>query len=201
MVARRLRLLTTAALAGLIATLGVAPAPASAHAALKSVSPKDGAKVGPLPERVTFTFNEDIQGEFTNVKVTAGGEQVKVAEPQTDGEKVIQELPETMDPGTVTVAFRVVSADGHPITGDMSFTFSEGAPTPPPPSKSASPSEAPSEAPSAPAAVAPPLPGDPVSLEKNSNGMLWLWGVAGLVVVIVAGVLIAGRMRRRSEGP
>lgn len=118
------RALTVALLVLGFAPLGVGPA--SAHAALVSSDPRDGATLDRLPGRISFTFGEDVVSPAYVVVRAADGSDVTSGEPVVDGVRVIQELAGPVT-GEVTMAYRVVSVDGHPITGELAFTVSKPA--------------------------------------------------------------------------
>lgn len=109
-----------------------AAAPATAHAALVSVSPADGEQVvatGPLT--VSLTFTEAIDPAFATVVVVDASEAVVAAEPtRVDGATVSQVMQAVPAAGEYRVRFRVVSADGHPVDGESGFTVTAPAPSP-----------------------------------------------------------------------
>ena len=111
-------------------SLGLAPlgvGPASAHASLVSSDPRDGATLDRLPSRVSFTFSEDVVTPAYVVVRTADGSDVTSGEPVVDGATVSQELDGSAATGEVTLAYRVVSVDGHPVTGELAVTVAEPA--------------------------------------------------------------------------
>jgi len=116
-------LLTTAALALVTA------APASAHAALVSSTPEDGAELDEAPSEIVLEFNEDIQ-DLGNEIVVVDSEGTPVAdgEPVADGATVMQAVMGGAA-GAFTVTWRVVSADGHPISGELSYEVTASEPT------------------------------------------------------------------------
>ncbi|MER5196263.1 copper resistance CopC/CopD family protein [Streptomyces sp. NPDC002755] len=109
--------------------------PASAHAALRSADPADGSVVGTAPGSITLTFTESVgllddsfrvfDPDNRRVDTGAAGH----ADGRADTARV--KLPARLGTGTFTVAWRVVSADSHPIAG--AFTFSVGTPSAIPP--------------------------------------------------------------------
>lgn len=108
-------------------TVGGTAAPASAHASLVSTDPADGAVVAEAPDVVTFTFDEAVSLVADGVQVyDAAGRPVEVEASGRDT-VVTADLPESLDDGTYVVTWRVVSSDGHPIAG--SLTFHVGAPS------------------------------------------------------------------------
>lgn len=105
--------------------------PAQAHSALISSTPAEGEQVYAPPAAVTLEFNEDIQ-EIGNEIVIAGpdGTEVTDGDPGVDGVVVTQSLAAPADAegaiGTYTVTWRVVSSDGHPISGEFTFEVLRG---------------------------------------------------------------------------
>ncbi|KAA1425671.1 copper resistance CopC/CopD family protein [Nocardioides antri] len=119
------RALTTLLLAGLL--VGSAAAPASAHASLVSSDPAEGEVLQEAPEVVTLTYDEPVSVVDDGIQAyDATGEPLDVDATARD-EVVTAELPDDLADGTYVVAWRVVSTDGHPIAG--SLTFHLGAPS------------------------------------------------------------------------
>jgi len=109
------------------ATFGMA-APAAAHTALVSSTPEQGQEVDRLPAMVTLTFTEEVE-EPIYVSVTGpDGANLAAGDPQRDGATVSQDLVASTgqeQPGTYTVAYRVVSDDGHPVSDELTFTLAD----------------------------------------------------------------------------
>ncbi|MFF9059190.1 copper resistance CopC/CopD family protein [Streptomyces sp. NPDC014882] len=107
---------------------------ASAHAALRDADPADGSVLATAPRGITLTFTESVGLIDDGFRVfDPRNGRVRTGEPQhADGrsDTVRVTLPARLGTGTFTVAWRVVSADSHPIAG--AFTFSIGAPSPTP---------------------------------------------------------------------
>ncbi|MFF7857973.1 copper resistance protein CopC [Streptomyces sp. NPDC007904] len=120
-------------------------APASAHAALRGTDPADGSVVRSAPRHVTLTFTESVGLLEDSFRVYGpDNRRVHLGEPRhADGgsDTARVDLPGGLADGTYTVAWRVVSADSHPVSG--AFTFSVGAPSPTPPAVPADPAEHP----------------------------------------------------------
>ncbi|MFI9150703.1 copper resistance CopC/CopD family protein [Streptomyces sp. NPDC053367] len=108
----------------------LAPAtPASAHAALRTTTPADGTVLRSAPRELTLAFTESVALLDGSVRVLdPGNHRVRTGEPRHTGDTVRVALPDDLGRGTFTVAWRVVSADSHPVSG--AFTFSVGEPTP-----------------------------------------------------------------------
>ena len=98
---------------------------ANAHTALVSSSPKQDAMLTASPKYISLTFNEalvSIAGkEVSKIRLfNAKGKEIKLPKPQVihkDIVVVVSKLPASK----YTVKYRVVSADGHPITGSFNF--------------------------------------------------------------------------------
>ncbi|TDC20812.1 hypothetical protein E1265_20260 [Streptomyces sp. 8K308] len=117
-------LATVAALAGLLAGAG----PAAAHAALDDSTPGDGEVVATAPDEVSLTFTEGVSLAPDAIRVLApDGERADTGEPTGSGRDHAVALRPGLADGTYTVAWQVVSADSHPVSG--AFTFSIGAPS------------------------------------------------------------------------
>lgn len=110
-------------LAALLAAAVVTAAPATAHASLESSSPVDGSTLTATPPEIMLRFNEPIKDGLNEVTVTTGSTDVADGEVQVEGEAVYQPVKHTMEPGRYTVKYKVVSADGHPVSGSLSFTY------------------------------------------------------------------------------
>ncbi|WP_121747890.1 copper resistance protein CopC [Streptomyces sp. E2N166] len=105
--------------------------PASAHAALRSTDPEDGSVLQRAPRHVTLTFTESVGLRDDSFRVLdPGGHRVRTGEAgHADGRSDTARVALTgrLGEGTYTVAWRVVSADSHPVSG--AFTFSVGKPS------------------------------------------------------------------------
>ncbi|MFF1306578.1 copper resistance CopC/CopD family protein [Streptomyces sp. NPDC058307] len=105
---------------------------ASAHAALKATDPEDGTVLKSAPRDITLTFTESVGLLDDSFRVLdPHGKRLKSGDAGhgaggSDTARV--SLPAKLAQGTYTVAWRVVSADSHPVSG--AFTFSVGKPSP-----------------------------------------------------------------------
>lgn len=164
-----------------LAILGVA-GPASAHDQLLSTSPKDGAVVATVPDEVTLTFSDlvmDAGGEANQVRILDSSCRPIDAGDATIADNVVTQRITQPATGPVTVQWRVVSRDGHPVSGEFSFTVGDG----------------PAASPSCAAAAAPTTP-------DSGGGSVLPWVIGGVVLVVVAaggGYLLATRSRRTDD--
>jgi methionine-rich copper-binding protein CopC len=119
------RLVVGSLLAGLaVAALAT---PASAHNVLISTSPKAGSSVATGPAKVTFNFDAPVQhGDDTIVVIGPNGthwEKTSVA--TVLGDSVSTTVGPLGPAGVYTASYHIISADGHAVTGDMTFTLTK----------------------------------------------------------------------------
>ncbi|MCB0919042.1 MAG: copper resistance protein CopC [Actinobacteria bacterium] len=153
---------------------------APAHSLLVSSTPADGATLKQPPDRVVLRFSDTIRD--TGLGLTATGEAgaVPLADVAAAGRTLTADWPRASDSGEYAVNYRVVSADGHVISGSFAFTVK----SPPNESRSASmsPDPAPSTTLTADNAEAAPhaVPG-------------WVWLVLALVALAAIGLVVLRR--------
>jgi copper resistance protein C len=95
---------------------------ASAHATRVSAEPADNAALGTGPDRVSATFNEQLQTTFAAMTVVGpDGNVWSTGEPAVQGAVIGIGLRSLGPAGTYTVNYRVTSADGHVVSGSWSF--------------------------------------------------------------------------------
>jgi methionine-rich copper-binding protein CopC len=196
----------TLVIALLVIAAMVAPA-VLAHAQLLSSDPKDGASLA-TTDAVSLTFNEDINPDF--VQIVAEGPQGDVAagDPVVAGPVVTQPIDPTVS-GIHTVTYRVVSADGHPVSGSVTFTLTDVAPETA--TATTEPTTTPPTTDTATDEPETPAPATPVSNDEavasvtgadEDEGGSTAWLVAGVVAalgVVGGGIAWAARSRRHPE--
>lgn len=101
--------------------------PASAHVTLSSTDPVEGAVLETVPDQVTFTYNESVIGEPKGVQVFDATGAVVASEVSVSKSKLVVDITGEVGEGTLVVVWRLVSEDGHPIGGSLSFAV--GAPS------------------------------------------------------------------------
>ena len=159
----------------MLVVLLVGAGPAWAHSRLLHTVPVDGATTTDVTTSVVLTFNEMVKQRFTTVVVRGpdgtsyGRGGVRVVD-----ENVTQDLY-PLPSGAYHVAWRAISADGHPVQGEFRFTVS------------LAPGAEPTVRP--PATVASAVP-------PSQRSWAWLLAVAVVVAVTIAGVAVVGRGRR-----
>lgn len=104
-------------------------APASAHAQLLSTNPVDGAVLITSPSQVVLRFDQAVEIDLGAVRVlsTSGSrvDQGNTFHPGGEASSVAIDLRPRLPDGTYIVAWRVISADSHPVHGG--FIFSVGS--------------------------------------------------------------------------
>lgn len=96
--------------------------PAAAHARLVRMVPGDGSTLETAPSRVSLVFDEEMRPPSTIVVSGPSGVEVQRGTVAVADNTATVAVRVTAA-GTYRVAFRVVSADGHPVTGETSFGF------------------------------------------------------------------------------
>jgi methionine-rich copper-binding protein CopC len=111
------------------------PAVAAAHAVLVSTDPARDAKLARGPERVSATFNEQLQADFAAMTVVGPDARLwSIGETRVDGATADVAVRPLGPTGTYTVHYRVTSADGHVVSGSWPFELTvagTGEPGPP----------------------------------------------------------------------
>jgi methionine-rich copper-binding protein CopC len=153
--------------------LGWSPAsavPTPTHARLYTSSPAAGSLEAQPPAAITLTFTREIAPPASVAVTSPSGRRVGTGDPDVAG-RVVTAPVAPREKGTYTVAYQAVSVDGHPMTGQ--FTFSVGHHS------------------------APYSPAE----EGAGGRAAWVVPAAGAGVVLVSGGLVAGiRRSRRTSG-
>jgi len=127
---RHLALLALAVCAAITGVVGFAAGTASAHNTLVSSDPADGSELAGAPVQITWVFDKAVPLETMTVTlIDATGARSELGgstHGATGDTEVVTPLP-TLQPGPVSVRWRLVGPDGHPITGRVNFTIT--APT------------------------------------------------------------------------
>jgi copper resistance protein C len=188
-----LRLLAGTITACVALLLGAAPA--FAHTRLESSDPADGSSIAGTPESVTLRFNEDIQAEFATLSVVGpDGTQYQRGGVSAANAQITTAVSPLGPAGDYHIGYRVVSDDGHPVTGKVSFTLTVPGPGGALPTPSA---VLPSAA--APAPVPDPVTvavDPPADTQQSEGAPIWPW-LVGAVVLVGAGAAVALRLGRQ----
>ncbi|GHF58455.1 hypothetical protein FHX82_000312 [Amycolatopsis bartoniae] len=162
-----------------VAALLATATPALAHNVLISTDPAKDARLDTGPARITLTFDAPIQGGDINQVSVLGPDKSQWAEGTVDIEsnKISAPVRPLGPAGTYTVGYRILSADGHPVEGEYSFTLTKaGNGTP---------------------ATAGAAKGVAADSGNSSGGgvPVWVW-VLGAVVLLAIGLTLALRTGR-----
>jgi copper resistance protein C len=176
-------------LAGLGAALGVAclallglATPASAHNSLIGSTPRDGASMEAGPTQIELKFDEPVQaGQGLNSIAVIGpnNDHWEAGPAQVDSNVVTAPVRPLGPAGAYKIGWRILSADGHPVTGELTFTLTKaGNGTPVPAGQQAAPG--------------------PGSSNDSSGVPAWVW-IAGAGVLLAAGLVLALRMGGKAQ--
>ncbi|MEJ2860954.1 copper resistance CopC family protein [Actinomycetospora flava] len=177
------------ALAVLLLTAGTA----SAHDVVTGSDPADGSTVATAPTQVSVTFSDDPQGQLSTLTVVGpDGAHHEQGQATTQGSVVSVPVGPLGQAGRYEVGYRIISSDGHPTTGSVTFDLTT-------PSAPASTAAAPG--PAAPSGhagheAAPPSPAAAAGPDSSGGGVpAWVFVVIAIVVV---GGAVALVLRRRA---
>ena len=209
---RQLSRLLVLMLLSLAAGVGLA-GPAAAHDVLTSSDPTDGSTLQSAPTTVRLTFDQPVQN-FEPVVTVIGpdGQPYESGAPQVDSTVVTAGVGALPVAGAYVIAYRVVSADGHPVQGEIHFNLAEGAVVVVESAASSAPGSADVSASSAEpataggstsagtstssAAVAPAAVA-PAAASSGLSG--WVWAAIALAALLVAAAIVV--MVRRPRQP
>ena len=116
------------AVAAILVALALVPA-AGAHARLITTEPANDSVLEQSPRFVLLRFDESVETAFGAIRVyDSRARRVDAGEVERPSEKEARiPLERRLARGTYTATWRVVSADGHPVSG--AFVFHVGAPS------------------------------------------------------------------------
>jgi methionine-rich copper-binding protein CopC len=178
-------------LAGLALLIGTGTA--LAHARLESSDPVDGASLDSGPQQISLIFSDPMTADFNTLTVIGPDNAHYETGPITaQGTTVSIGVGPLGPAGRYEIGYRVVSEDGHPVTGSVAFTLTTAGPGAAQAAAASAPA-APSTGPAAPEA-APPA--SAAANTTDGGGMpVWPW-IVGAVVLVGGGVVAALRLGR-----
>lgn len=174
------RAVALAVAVGLALFLGAGPA--SAHAQLEGSDPPDGASLAAGPSRVSIHFSDSMQQGFNSLTVIGPDHLAYQEGDVTAAADSVSVAVKPLGPaGRYEIGYRVVSDDGHPVSGSVSFTLTTaGTGT------------------GVPVTGAPATSDDPAAAADSDSGSgapIWPW-IVGAVILVGAGVGVALRLGR-----
>jgi methionine-rich copper-binding protein CopC len=173
---------TAGRIGGLLAApavlVAMTPGLASAHSVLLGTAPADTAVVTTVIGEVTLTFNETVHAQFSTVVVTGPGDVTYSDGPLRVLDAVVHQSVFPLRSGGYRVAWRVVSADGHPVSGTFGFTVALPAGLEP---------------------TATPPNGTVAATASAAVRSTWWWAVLAVLGVVLVGVLALRSRRGRGS--
>jgi copper resistance protein C len=158
------------AITAILALMLMSVSPVWAHTGLVSSDPADGSVLQVAPTQVVLEFNEALLDDTVSVAIRdAQDTVVRSGEVRAEGAVVTAPWPADLPDGEYRLAYRVVSADGHPVSGEIGIVLNLAG----------DPNVAP-----APAAAPAGLP-------------TWLIGVLAIALLATVGLFIMARRARR----
>jgi methionine-rich copper-binding protein CopC len=156
---------------------------AQAHDTLVSTQPAGDSTVTNGPPEIRLTFDKPVQTGFTEVEVTGpGGGYWAAGPPNVNGDTVTAPLRPLGPVGRYTIQYRIVSADGHPVSGQAAFTLTVAG------------SGAPAAGPVGPRSLS--VNAAPTAPASGGGIPFWVWPVAGGAAMVLLGLLLARRLTR-----
>lgn len=188
----------TAVLLVLCATQALLAPAVSAHNVLISSTPAADSVLSAAPASIVLVFDQNVEPTYAKVAVTVAGHDPVEITPTVNGPTVTADLgtaglPDDPPTGAAVawrVGYRVVSADGHPVSGIVDFSV--GAATTPT-------DTAPTDAAAA-GQQRSLQAGDTAAAAAPAAGTPWRWIGGGLLAVLaVAAGAVALRGYRRGS--
>lgn len=195
-----------------LAALGLAAPAAQSHSELSSSSPADGAVLASAPTTIRMSFSEGILPRFSSIILTVEQDAPRALPVAVHNQTMTAAVPSGLPAGQWVATYRVVSVDGHPISGTVVFTLRAA-----PRAMLSTPTEGPTPGavrlhPGAPAAkpgvtdeastvaqvdAIPAEAGPPLAAGAGLRGLqAWVFGALALVAALAGAV---GLARRRSQ--
>ena len=175
---RRLASRSAAAVVVACLTMVGLATPAFAHNQLIGSNPANEASVPTSPAAIELTFDQPVQnGEGLNTIAITGPEDTNWSVgPAEVASNVVTAAVDGLGPaGVYKIGYRILSADGHPVSGELTFTLTTAGDGKPAPASTSSDAEA--------------------SGSSSDDGGLpiWVW-IVGAVVLLGAGLTVALRI-------
>jgi copper transport protein len=118
-----------AVVAILVGVLALGTGIASAHANVLSSTPSDGASLPSAPKEVSVAFSEDVSAVSGGLSVlNRDGKRVDDGTSHvSNGRTLVTGITDALPDGTYVATYRVLSSDGHPVSGSFIFGVGSGA--------------------------------------------------------------------------
>ncbi|HEV2783304.1 MAG TPA: copper resistance CopC family protein [Actinophytocola sp.] len=173
--------------------------PALAHAELRSSTPAQGAALDAVPKQLLLTFSEPVSPMEITV-AGSPGTQWTLGQIAVEGPTVTVPVVRAVGPaGPYAITWKVQAEDGDPISGAINFTLT--VPASPGPTTTTPPATGPPGPVLTTDGSTTPVPAPAAAPADDGGVPPWVWVLIGLVVVLVAGLLIARRSRATPAAP
>ena len=103
---------------------------ASAHAVLDNSVPTSGATLEDTPLQIVLDFDESVESSLGYIKLfSSSGKRVQLPAVKADASdaSIVRVIPPTLAQDSYVAVYRVISADGHPVEGAITFRVGAGA--------------------------------------------------------------------------
>lgn len=182
----------------------LAAAPAGAHTDFLGADPKDGARLDAVPREVALEFSDDMDPQLSTITVRVEGGRSTPLE-VTAGARptvLVAQVPDAVQPPAGrttqwTVTFRVVSRDGHPVSGTTGFVVRTATAT-----ASSTPSDAGSPTASDPGPTDNPdsQVTSPAAADPEEDRAVWPLVAVAVGALVLLGGGVAATMRLTGRG-
>ncbi|HZZ50270.1 MAG TPA: copper resistance CopC family protein [Pseudonocardia sp.] len=190
------RAVSTLLVGGLVAIVAsvLGAGTAFAHNVLVHSDPANGATLPAGPAHVTLTFDLPVQNVYSAVSVVGPDKlHYEAAASQVNGNSVGVDVSPLGPAGVYTVGYRIVSDDGHPVGGLITFTLSA-----PGTGRGVSAEQSPAASQQSADPGASSGSGDADDAGGSGGAPVWPW-IVGAIVLVGAGVVVALRIGRNAD--
>ena len=190
-----------------VVTAGLAATSAAAHTELRGSDPEEGSQVDTL-EQVRLEFSSallDIGSELVLVDADGVSHELTPEFPEGEQAVVAPVDAQAVAAGEVVLDWRIVAEDGHPIEGEINFTYAPAQveePAAPEDDAAVSDEQEPAQEPEdqTPAVDATPITAEPISEELDEEApAVWVWVLVGLAIAGLAMTAVALNRKRDTE--
>lgn len=102
---------------------------ASAHSHVIESNPSENEILHTIPPTVSVTFNAPIEASFYSLEVyNKAGDRIDANESVVEENRLEGKLPDKIENGSYTMKWKIVSNDGHPTEGSLSFQLEVAPP-------------------------------------------------------------------------
>jgi copper transport protein len=168
--------------------VGLSTAPVAAHNTLLSSDPAEGASLTTAPTQITWQFDNAVPLDtmtVTLIDATGVRSEVSGSFHGAGDTEVVTPLP-SLQPGPVSIRWRLVGADGHPITGKVDFTI---ATVPTTTTATATPTDTPAT--TVPTTEATPVVDDDTGTSSTPSAFRWMLRYGSyLAIMATVGILL-----------